>query len=131
MEHILNDLITRYNNYARPEKPTPQSERFDQQALSAINELRRRTSTGFDLAEIIIEQMEAIYWTTLWQKPDFVVGLFRRTAQERYLSADKDAFDLLVGDGENAIKANEIDELRVIVIRLWDNRINTAKLWAT
>ena len=35
--------------------------------------------------------------------------------------------DLLVGDGENAIKANDVDELRGIVLRLWDNQINTAK----
>jgi len=35
--------------------------------------------------------------------------------------------DLLVGDGENAIKANDVDELRGVVLRLWDNQINTAK----
>jgi hypothetical protein len=36
LEHKLNDLITRYNDNARPERPTPQSERFDQQALAAL-----------------------------------------------------------------------------------------------
>jgi hypothetical protein len=127
LEHNLNDLITRYNDHARPEKPTPQSERFDQQSVAAVNELRRRTPEAFRLAAQIIEQMEAIYWRTLWQKPDYVIAMFHRASHERYLSTDNAAFDLLCGDGENAIKANDVDELRGIVLRLWDNQINTAK----
>jgi len=103
------------------------SERFDQQALAAMNELRRRTATAFDLAQIIVEQMETIYWRTLWEKPDFVLAMFRRIPQQRHLSTNNEDFDLLVGDGENAIKANDVDELRGIVLRLWDNQINTAK----
>jgi hypothetical protein len=126
LEHKLNELITRYNEYARPEKPTPQSERFDQQSLAAMNELRRRTPTAFDLAQIILEQMETIYWRTLWEKPEFVLAMFRRVSQERHLLKNDETFDLLVGDGENATKANDVDELRGIVLRLWDNQINTA-----
>jgi molecular chaperone DnaK len=125
LEHKLNDLITRYNDHARPEKLTPKSERFDQQSLTAMNELRRRTPAAFDLAEIIIEQMEAIYWMTLWEKPDFVVAMFHRASRERHLSMNNEVFDLLVGDGENAIKANDVDELRGIALRLWENQINT------
>jgi molecular chaperone DnaK len=127
LEHRLNELIQRYNEHARPKLPTPQSERFDQQSLAAMNELRRRTATAFDLAHTIIEQMDRIYWRTLWEKPDFVVAMFRRAAQDRHLSTNSEVFELLVGDGENAIKANDVDELRGIVIRLWDNQINTAK----
>ena len=92
-----------------------------------MNELRRRTPTAFDLAQIIIEQMEGIYWRTLWEKPDFVLAMFRQTSLERHLSTNNEVFDLLLGDGENAIKANDVDELRTIVLRLWDNQINTAK----
>src|SRR6266699_3412252 len=89
--------------------------------------MRSLSLCSFDLAQIIVEQMETIYWRTLWEKPDFVLAVFRRTAQERHLSTNNEAFDLLVGDGENAIKANDVDELRGIVLRLWDNQINTAK----
>jgi hypothetical protein len=127
LEHKLNDLVTCYNDHARPERPTPQSERFDQQALAAMNELRRRTPTAFDLAQIILEQMETIYWRTLWEKPNFVMATFRHTSQQRHLSTNNETFDLLVGDGENAIQANDVDELRSILRRLWDNQINTAK----
>ncbi len=70
--------------------------------------------------------METIYWRTLWEKADFVLAMFHRASQERHLSKNTEAFDLLVGDGENAIKANDLDELRDILLRLWDNQINTA-----
>jgi molecular chaperone DnaK len=128
LEHKLNDLITRYNDNARPERPTPQSERFDQQALATLNELRRWTPAAFDLAQILLEQMETIYWRTLWEKPDFVLATFRHTSQQRHLSTNNQTFDLLVGDGENAIQANDVDELRGIIRRLWDNQINTVKV---
>src|SRR6516164_7090758 len=95
LEHKLNDLITRYNDHARPERPTPQSERFDQQSMAAMNELRRRTPTAFDLAQIIIEQMDMVYWRTLWEKPDFVLVMFRRASRERHLSKNNETFDLL------------------------------------
>jgi hypothetical protein len=53
--------------------------------------------------------------------------MFRRTSPERHLSTNTEAFDLLIGDGENAIKAKDVDELRGILLRLWDNQINTAR----
>jgi molecular chaperone DnaK len=128
LELKLNDLIARFNDHARPEKPTPQSERFDQQAAAASNELKRRTLAAFDLADVIIEQMEIIYWRTLWQKADFVVFRFDQVSKQRHLAASKEVFDLLVTDGENAVKANDVDELRTIVRRLWDNQITTRNI---
>jgi molecular chaperone DnaK len=128
LELKLNDLIARFNDHARPEKPTPQSERFDQQAAAASNELKRRTLAAFDLADVIIEQMEIIYWRTLWQKADFVMFRFDQASKQRHLAASKEVFDLLVTDGENAVKANDVDELRTIVRRLWDNQITTRNI---
>jgi molecular chaperone DnaK len=122
LELKLNDLISRYNDHARPKDPTPQSERFDQQAAAASNELKRRTDAAFDLADVIIEQMEGIYWRTLWQKAEFVALMFERATKQRHLAADKDVFDLLVADGENAMRAGDVDEIRMIVLRLWDNQ---------
>jgi hypothetical protein len=128
LEHKLNELLRRYNEYARPQNPTSESERFDQQVVAASNELKRRTPAAFDLAEVIIQQMEGIYWRTLWQKPEVVVNLFENARNERHLSANKDAFDLLIADGENAMKASDIDDLRTIMLRIWDNEIRTAKI---
>jgi molecular chaperone DnaK len=128
LELKLSDLTGRYNEHARPDKPTLQSERFDQQAAAASNELKRGTDAAFDLAEVILEQMEATYWRTLWQKTDFVAYMFDRVSKQRHLAVDKGTFDLLVADGENAIKAGDTDELRMIIIRLWDNQITTENI---
>jgi hypothetical protein len=72
--------------------------------------------------------MEAIYWRTLWQKVNLVVYMFDQVSKQRHLAVDKGVFDLLVADGENAIKAGDIDELRMIVIRLWDNQITSENI---
>ena len=128
LELKLNELVSGYNKYARPEQPTPQSERFDQQAEAASNELKRRTTAAFDLADLIIEQMRIIYWRTLWQKNDYVVFMFNQASKERHLAASKEVFDLLVADGENAVKAGDVDELRTIVRRLIGNEIRTEKI---
>ncbi len=128
LELKLNDLISRYNELARPEKPTPQSERLDQQAAAAANELKRRTDAAFDLADVIIDQMDTIYWRTLWQKADFVRFMFDRASKQRHLAANKETFDLLLADGENAVKAGDVDELRIIVLRMWDNQITTENI---
>jgi hypothetical protein len=128
LELKLNDLVAEYNKYARPEQPTPQSERFDQQAGAAANELKRQTPAAFDLADLVIEQMRIINWRTLWQKNDFVIFMFNQASKERHLAASKEVFDLLVADGENAVKAGDVDELRTIVRRLWGNEIRTEKI---
>jgi hypothetical protein len=58
-----------------------------------------------------------MYWRTIWQKNDYVVFMFNEALKERHLAASKEVFDLLVADGENAVKAGDIDELRTIVRR--------------
>jgi molecular chaperone DnaK len=119
------DVSRRYSDLTHADAPSADSERFDNLAASAANEIKRQTSAGFDLAESIVDQMEAVFWQSVWKKPQYVVELFRRAARDRHLSADKAAFDLLVGDGENAIETGDIDELRGITVRLWDTMIST------
>src|SRR5262249_45417803 len=120
------DRVKAYNELARPAEPTPESQRFDEQAEAASNELRRKTTAAFDMAESIIEQMDTTYWRTLWRKPDFVAYMFDTVSKQRHLAADKSAFDLLLGDGRNAIAANDVDELRTVVIRMCQNQIAPA-----
>jgi len=60
---------------------------------------------AFDLADVIMSRWRAIYWRTLWQKAEFVGYMFDRASKQRHLAADKGTFDLLVADGENAVKA--------------------------
>jgi hypothetical protein len=78
------------------------------------------------MAESIIEQMDGTYWRTLWRKADFVSYMFDRVSKQRHLAADKSAFDLLLADGQNALAANDVDELRMIVVRIIDNQIASA-----
>jgi molecular chaperone DnaK len=122
------DLVRRYDEYARSKGAKAQSEKFDQQSISASNEIKRRSPSALDAAETILDQMEAIYWQTLWQQPEFVAAIFKDETGKRHLAADKAAFDLLVADGENAMKVEDMVELRTVIRRLWDNQIATASV---
>ena len=46
LEHKLNDLISRYNDHARPEKPAPQSERFDPAIFGRYERVTETDSYG-------------------------------------------------------------------------------------
>jgi molecular chaperone DnaK len=126
LAYRLVDRIKTYNELARPAEPMPDSQRFDQQAEAASNELKRKTTASFDMAESIIEQMDGTYWRTLWRKADFVAYMFDLVSKQRHLAADKSVFDLLLADGQNALAANDVDELRLVVVRIIDNQIAAA-----
>jgi molecular chaperone DnaK len=123
LQHKLDDLERRFNAEARHEPPTPDTERFDRQFIVASNEIQRRTPASLDIAEVILDEMEGLYWRTLWKNKEFVINVFAQCAKQRYLAADKAAFDLLVSDGENAIRANDIDELRGVIRQIWNSQM--------
>jgi hypothetical protein len=52
--------------------------------------------------------------------------MFDLVSKQRHLAADKSVFDLLLADGQNALTANDVDELRMVVIRIIDNQIAAA-----
>jgi hypothetical protein len=49
--------------------------------------------------------------------------MFDLVSKQRHLAADKSVFDLLLADGQNALAANDVDELRTVVVRIMDNQI--------
>lgn len=128
LEQRLDDLVDRFNRWVKPTAPEAQIKRFQEMAVAAANEIRRRIEAGFDHAEAILDEMSRTYYVLLWKQDDYVVETFRGLAGERYLSPDKQAFDLLMSDGESAIKANDIDELRQIVLRIWATQLQTGRV---
>ena len=64
----------------------------------------------------------------MWLVPEFVISLFGIASREGHLAIAKDAFDLLVADGENALRAGDIDEHRSIVRRILSNQIASASM---
>jgi molecular chaperone DnaK len=128
LEYRLADRVKAYNDLARPAEANDEARRFDQLGEAAGSELKRMTTAAFEMAETIIEQMDAIYWRALWRKSDFVAAMFDRATRERHLAADKEAYDLLVVDGRNALANEDVDELRAILGRIYANQIVSARV---
>jgi molecular chaperone DnaK len=94
---------------------------FDNMARSAKLSLER---PGSDF-ENMIEQMKEMNWQILWRQDWFIVDTFKRFSNEEYLFTDRVAFGQLVKVGSDAVKRDDIDKLREVVIAMYGIRITT------
>lgn len=74
----------------------------------------------------IFEQMQTVLFRALREQPEFVVAQFHDLASERFAALDKILHDQLVARGEQAIEANDIEDLRSVIHLLINNRMVTA-----
>ena len=66
-------------------------------------------------AERALKEMEVILYRELWRNPGYLIYLFKTVNSERHLSVDKALYDGLVSEGEQAVAANDVDELRRVL----------------
>jgi molecular chaperone DnaK len=104
-EHAKSSEVTAFDNMARSAKRAIDS-----------------TSSEF---ENMIEQMKIMNWQILWRQDWFIVDTFKRFSNEEYLFTDRVVFRQLVKAGSDAIKRDDIDELRKVVFALYDIKIAT------
>ena len=74
----------------------------------------------------IFEQMQTVLFRALREQPEFVIAQFHDLVSERFAALDKILHDQLVVRGEQAIEANDIEELRSVIHFLINNRMVTA-----
>jgi molecular chaperone DnaK len=65
-------------------------------------------------------ELWSIISTALWRQDWYVTERFTNLSRQSHLCRDKAAFDSLVSQGQQAIRANRIDTLRSITNRLWE-----------
>ena len=123
IETALSELIEHYNSVVREFADAASNRRFDELAESCRAELSRKTEKSLDMADVALSEMRSIHGSNIWQNPGFVIYTFKSLTEERYLSSDKAKFDQLVKEGQEALKANDIDRLRKAVAGLFDVRI--------
>lgn len=68
-------------------------------------------------------EMRGIHFPTLCDNPEFVAGLFRELAAQRYNAADKARFDELRREGIAALEREDLNPLRQMIIRLCEYEI--------
>ena len=123
MEAELAELVGHYSEIVREFADAASNRRFDELAESCRSELGRQTPKTLEAAATALWEMQAIHSRNLWRSPGFVVYMFNSLTEERHMSADKAAFDLLIREGAEALKENDVDRLRRIVSALLDVRI--------
>lgn len=74
----------------------------------------------------IFEQMQTVLFRALREQPEFVIAQFHDLVSERFAALDKILHDQLAVRGEQAIEANDIEELRSVIHFLINNRMVTA-----
>lgn len=74
-------------------------------------------------ARQIIEQMYSIYYSALYERPDFVLAMFADLAGERFAALDKDLHDQLVEKGVSFAEAGDAEGVRSVVGELLNNRM--------
>jgi molecular chaperone DnaK len=75
--------------------------------------------------EHLLEQAWALIRLLLWKQDGWIVHLFQLRRSEPHMFPDQIKFGLLVAKGDEALRKNDINELRSIVAQ-----INEARLWS-
>lgn len=105
--------------HARPSEESA----FDNLAKTAQRAVGSVNSSDF---EAHLDDLRGRNFLILWRQDWFVIDRFKRLAEHSYLFPDAREHAELVTMGTEALKANDIEKLRVIVVRLDSVRIGSA-----
>lgn len=109
-----------FNDHLRRSATDEQRSRYDLLHGTAIKEIGRG-DPGYDSAELAFQGMKEIGFAVSWVDPDFLLLRFRRLTNDRHFSVDKKVHDDLVRKGEAAVKGNDGEGLRNVLIGMYAN----------
>ena len=112
---FFNSMVRKH---ARPTEITS----FDNLVKTAQRSIINTSNADF---ESHIDQLRNKNFEILWRQDWYVVDHFKRWAESPYMFLDKCQYTELVAFGNAAIKADDIEKLRVIVGQMWSIKIGT------
>jgi molecular chaperone DnaK len=116
LENVVNFFQERIRELARPAEVT----NFENMARTAQREIELRSSKFEDT----LSDMKGINWQILWRQDWFVVDTYQSFCKEEYRFSDKATFHQLVKAGSEAIKRDDVEMLRKIVLDMYGIRIS-------
>jgi len=93
---------------------------FDNMAKAAQRAVNEKTGKFEDL----LSEMRSLNWQVLWRQDWFVVDTFQRFAKEEFRFTDRTVFTQLVQVGNEAMKRDDMDQLRQVVNQMYRIRVN-------
>lgn len=124
----LIELSAEYERDVRFEADPRSNERFDQLAATTRAALERGDQSALKEAERALSEMQKVYFQEVYQQPGYLLGIFKALSEERYLATDKELFDQLVQEGLEAVAENDLDTLRGIIGRMFENMFSVGKV---
>jgi molecular chaperone DnaK len=118
----LDRCVSFFNEAVRKDARPTEVSAFENLARTAQRSI---SSSGTDF-ETHLDQLKGKNFEILWRQDWFVVDWFKRLAAEQHLFPDKRQHSQLVGVGMEAIKADDIEKLRDVVLELSSRRIGSS-----
>lgn len=123
IESDLQNMIESFETVAREFVDEKSQDLFDLNARHATECLGRGTEKDINEAESHLGAMRTCFLKGLWNNPDFLVDTLREAAANVHLATDKKRYEELIQQGAEAIKADDIDELRRVLFQLHSLKI--------
>lgn len=120
----LEELSAEYESNVRSEADPRSNKRFDQLAATTRAAIERGDQPALQEAERALNEMQRVYFQEIYQQPAHLLQIFKTLSEERYLATDKELFDQLIQEGQEAVAANDIDMLRSVISRMFGNRFS-------
>ena len=123
----LNDQLRFFDRDIRPHTPAGVAARADQLATAVRAEIDAATPDGFDMADSLTRDINALYWKEGLRLPQVCAMYWRWLRAERHLMRDKDSFDRAREAGDRQLAAGDMDGLRESLHAMWNNKISATR----
>lgn len=118
----LDKVVEFFDNAVREHARPTEANAFDNLAKTA----QRSIDNNSGDFESHLDDLRGKNFMILWRQDWFVIDRFKLLAQDTYLFPDASEHAQLVATGAEALKANDIDKLRLVVAHLDSVRIGSA-----
>ena len=123
----LDKLKNNFNRLAREFVDEKSQELFDRNAQHANDCIDRGSDKDIRDAESNLNALLDIFNQGIWRNPEFLIDMFEDAASSSHLATDKEQYAILLQEGIAATEANDLDELRSIVVRLHNLQVRIGK----
>ena len=124
LQSEMQNIVEGFDKYCRENADEDVSEKFDERAQQAQNELDNGES-GYDDAKRHVNEMKNIFVRKLWKSPDFIIRMFKHWSELRYSAIDRNEHDSLVKEGKSMLNDQDFDGLGEVTKALMSNQIDS------
>lgn len=125
IEARLSRTVKFFDNKCRKNADTSIRESFDIQARRANECIASGNPRALQDAERHLEEMGTLAHRVLWQDAEYLTAVFKQQVEKSYLATDKKEYDGTIQRGIEALKANNVDDLRRVIFKLMELQVNS------